>query len=518
MRAMMADEIELKLSVTPEQATAVRQLPLIRQLAEKRAMTRQLSTVYFDTPEQTLSKRGIALRIRNIGRRKIQTIKLPADGPGGLQVHREIETPIDGDEPELDKIADPWLRRLFADETLARPLEPLFSTEFRRTVWPLRYDGSLIELALDHGEIRGVAGRLPLSEIELELKQGSAQHLFELALLLHEAVPVTLGSETKAARGYALTAGAEPKPVKAGAAGLVGVMSARHAFAVAARSCLSQMQANEAAARVGRDPEGIHQLRVGLRRFRALVGAYRDALAPEAHQLLSRELRWLQQELNPARDWDVFTASSLAPIAERVPELKRALEAAQELRDMAQARARAALDSPRYTALLLRSYLWLATGEWAAVDGGILDRPVGDFAVGILQRRHRRFRKFGGKRADLTEPELHRLRLMAKKQRYVAEFFRELYPRKATSRYIDALAGIQDVLGPLNDALVSHHLIEELERFLADVPSLGPTAAARGAGVILGWQAARIAEDLRRVPGVWKDFLEHKPFWPRPEN
>jgi len=68
----------------------------------------------------------------------------------------------------------------------------------------------------------------------------------------------------------------------------------------------------------------------------------------------------------------------------------------------------------------------------------------------------------------------------------------------------------------LNDALVSRHLVEELERFLADVPSLGPTAAARGAGVILGWQAARIAEDMGKVAGTWKSFLGRKIFWPRP--
>ena len=107
---------------------------------------------------------------------------------------------------------------------------------------------------------------------------------------------------------------------------------------------------------------------------------------------------------------------------------------------------------------------------------------------------------------------------MAKKQRYVAEFFRELYPRKATGKYITALAAIQDVLGSLNDALVSRHLVEELERFLADVPSLGPSAAARGAGVILGWQAARIAEDLEAgSPAIWKNFLGRKIFWPRPQ-
>jgi inorganic triphosphatase YgiF len=513
----MADEVELKLTVAPERAAAVRHMPLLRRLAEKRAVTRQLNTVYFDTPNQALAQRGIVLRIRSLGRRRVQTIKLPSEGLGGLQVLREIETTIAGDRPELDKIADLRLRRLFADKAITRGLVPLFTTEFRRTVWPLRFNESLIELAFDQGEIRAKSARLPISEIELELRNGRPEHLFELALAVHEGLPVTMGSATKAARGYALLADAEPAPAKASAVGLVAAMTARDAFSAAARSCLAQMRANEAPARLGKDPEGIHQLRVGLRRLRALATAYRDTLADNPHEYLSRELRWLQQELNPARDWDVFIATTLTPIAERMTGVRPGLDAADELRALAQTRACATLDSPRYTALLLRCYSWLATGAWASTDAAILDRPVGDFASTILNRRHRRLRKFGGKRADMSEAELHRLRLMAKKQRYVGEFFRELYPRKATGKYIAALAAIQDVLGSLNDALVSRHLVEELERFLAGVPSLGPTAAARGAGIILGWQAARIAEDMGKVSGVWKGFLERKAFWPRPQ-
>ena len=203
----MTDEIELKLSVAPERAAAVRQLPLLRRLAEKRALTRQLSTVYFDTPDRALAKRGIALRIRGIGRRRIQTIKLPSEGLGGLQVQREIETPVAGDRPELDKIADLRLRRLFADKAITRRLAPLFVTEFRRTVWPIRFGESLIELAFDEGEIRAKDARLPLSEIELELRSGRPEHLFELALAVHDSLPVTLGGATKAARGYALAEG-----------------------------------------------------------------------------------------------------------------------------------------------------------------------------------------------------------------------------------------------------------------------------------------------------------------------
>lgn len=514
----MADEIELKLAVAPDRAGELRKLELLRRLSEKRGSTRELSTVYFDTPDQALSRRGIALRIRSTGQRKLQTIKLPAEGPGGLQIQREVETPVSGDAPEFDRISDLRLRRLFADAAIADALGPMFVTEFKRTAWPLRFEGSLIELAFDQGEIRAGTARQPLSEVELELKEGKPEHIFDLALALHEALPVTLGHATKAARGYALLDGAQPQPVKALPTGMVPTMTARHAFAIAARNCLAQMRDNEASARLGRDPEGVHQLRIGLRRLRALVTAYRDALAPAAHEFLSRELRWLQQELNPARDWDVFIETTLQPILKRVAGLEACLEAAKELRDLAQERAQATLAAPRYTAFLLRSYSWLATGAWASIEAASLDRPVGEFAGLILQRRHRRLRKFGGKRADLPESDLHRLRLMAKKQRYVAEFFREIYPRKATTRYIAALADIQDVLGSLNDALVSRHLVEELERFLADAPSVGAAAAARAAGVIMGWQGGRIAEDLNRVSAVWKEFTERKAFWPHPEE
>ena len=151
-------------------------------------------------------------------------------------------------------------------------LAPVFETSISRRSIPLRFDDSEVELALDTGEIASGDARLPVSEADLELVSGKATRINELALALGERIPFVLQRRTKADRGYALHNGtsAEPPPVKARAIDLSPNMTAAQAFVVAASSCLAQVCANEAAVIAGRDPEGVHQMRVGVRRFRAL--------------------------------------------------------------------------------------------------------------------------------------------------------------------------------------------------------------------------------------------------------
>ena len=188
---------------------------------------------------------------------------------------------------------------------------------------------------------------------------------------------------------------------------------------------------------------------------------------------------------------------------------------AETLRQSAYQTAIAALDEPRYTTLLLKLALWLDGATWArpASEPGLespLSRPVGEFANTILRTRHKRLHKLGGKHAELGEPQLHKLRLLSKKLRYAAEFFRDLYPRKAARRYVDGLVDIQETLGSLNDAVVSRHLITAAERRLAEH---APALAGRAVGLVLGWQAARIDDDLRRFRSVWEDFADQRAFW-----
>src|SRR5215475_2343470 len=516
-KTRMPEEVEIKLRLSPDRASRLRRSALLHSLARGRGRTRRLLSVYFDTPRLELKTGGAALRIRHVGQRRIQTVKLPVDGQPGLQTFREIETDVAGDSPDLTRIPGEEVSALLGDPGAGTSLTPIFATEFRRTVWSIALHESEIEMALDLGEIRAGDRRLPLSEVEFELKAGNAGRLTELALALHREVPLAWEYDTKAARGYRLAMDEPPGPEKARSIALNHDMTGRIAFVVIAQACLQQIRANEACARLGQDSEGVHQLRVGLRRLRALIGAYRNSMAVEFGNYLARELDWLQTQFGSARDWDVFIAESLQRLRMRLPAdpaVSAMLRAAAALREEGYGIMRAALDDPRYTDLLLRLELALTDGSWGApleTGGALLDHPVTEFARTILDKRYKRLRKIGGKRADLPEEELHQLRIAGKKVRYVADFFRGLYPKKPTSKFIAALAKVQDQLGSLNDAIVSRQLLLALEGRIANTNDI--EAARHASGLVLGWQAARIDRDLAGFQTTWRKLRDRPPFW-----
>ncbi len=511
-----SNEIELKLAVPQEKVARLRRSPLLRSLARGRAASQRLKSVYFDTPDLKLQRHGLALRIREVGAKRIQTLKVPAPTAAGLQSYREFEADLEADRPDLSLIGDEGLQDFFRTNAIAADLVPVFETEFDRRVVPLRMIDTDVELAVDVGEIKSGARRMALCEAELELQSGRPGRLFELALALHGTIPLTLEQRTKAARGYSLFVDTVPTPVRARPVELDPSVRGRDAFVDIARNCIGQVRGNEICVDHGEDPEGVHQMRVGVRRLRSLVGAYRPYLAADVHAFLSGELRWLQQQLAPARDWDVFVTETVLPLRGRLPD-DLALEAlrreSEALRRSAYEQARGTLADPRYTELVLRLELLLDAGGWSAPDlgeGRLLDRPAGEFAAELLQRRHKRLRKLGGKHGDLSESGLHKVRLLGKKLRYHGEFFRSLYPRKPTRRYLAALTEIQEPLGSLNDAVVTRHLLSELEQRLGEN---APALATRAVGIVIGWQAARIERDLGHFRAVWESFVEQKPFW-----
>lgn len=209
----MSQEIELKLAVEQASLAALPAHPLLASGAEG---PRRLCNTYFDTPDGALEKARVALRIRQVDGRCLQTLKTSGAGSGGLSQRGEWEWPIDGPALDLDGLAAlPPMRDL--DRATLDALAPRFRTDFQRLTWQLEHRGSRIELAVDEGEIVAGSRRAEICELELELKAGEVDTLWQLAETLAERIALRPAQASKAARGAALGAGQWTLPEENGA-------------------------------------------------------------------------------------------------------------------------------------------------------------------------------------------------------------------------------------------------------------------------------------------------------------
>jgi inorganic triphosphatase YgiF len=512
-----AAEIELKLRGAPDALEALFEGAAIGARATGRGRSRRLENVYYDTADRRLRAEGLAFRVRKDGRRYQQTLK--SDDVGGLVAYRgEWQTPLASAVPDLA------LLPLEAGEVLGRlvaegELRALFTTRVqrwsRRLVTGANGEAGLIEAALDLGVIEAGGQQQPIAEIELELLDGAPVALYDLALELEAQTPLQVETRSKSARGYALAGGEPPNWYKAPPLALKPRATVDQALQTILRACLHHWCINEAAALDGRDPEGVHQMRVALRRLRSAVSVFGRLLVPERRRWLGAGSRRVLDALSPARDWDVFLAESLAPVLAARPAdpgLHALREAAERERRAGYESARAAIGSPEHTRFLLELGRWIEAGGWreqpTARGSAWYHRPIVEFADHRLAKRHKQAVQRGEGFAGLTPPERHRLRVALKKVRYTAEFFQGLYGQKRTRAYLGALKQLQDALGHLNDVAVAETLAN---RLLGRAGS--PGVLAPGAGMVLGWLARGTAEAEPQIRDAWQRFVARRPFW-----
>ena len=71
----MSNEIELKLRIAPADVQRLLRHPLLKACTRRTLRAQHLVSVYYDTPTFDLYRHRVAVRLRRVGRRWIQTVK-----------------------------------------------------------------------------------------------------------------------------------------------------------------------------------------------------------------------------------------------------------------------------------------------------------------------------------------------------------------------------------------------------------------------------------------------------------
>jgi CHAD domain-containing protein len=238
------------------------------------------------------------------------------------------------------------------------------------------------------------------------------------------------------------------------------------------------------------------------------------------------QLRWITQELGPARELDVFIKRVVRPVTDGKPNGPGAALLARELqqrREDAFARATAAIESTRFRDLVLDTAAWIEAGGWTRstddLTRSLREQPIVSAATDELRRRWKKIMKVGAQLHALDPQRRHKMRIQAKKLRYASEFFAGAFlGKKATRRrkgFVACLEKLQDALGDLNDIAVHEGLTERLVdgHDASGQKREGRAKKAFAAGRLSGREEARIASVLKDAERAYRDFGKAKPFW-----
>ena len=460
-------------------------------------MPRTLLAVYYDTPDLRLARWGVTVRHRT-GDGTGWTVKLPEGEEGPALVRRELTF-----EGAPGRMPDGAASLILA-YTRGTPLVPVARIRTVRSgVDLLDREGAVVaevvddEVSVLHGGRVGARFR----EVEVELGQRPPAGLLDtLVARLRDAGAGAPDTTPKVIRALGARALEPPEvaPVSLGkkpsAADLV-----RRAISAA----VDRIMRHDPGVRIGDDPEDVHQARVGTRRLRSDLRTFGPLLDEEWLTPLRDELRWLAGALGAVRDADVLIerlrrqaatlpepdTAALAPIFRRLAKQ----------RDQARADLLEAMDSPRYVALLER----LVDAARQPACRKAAQAPAEEVVPGLVAGPWRALRKAVDRLSDdPPDAHLHRVRILAKRTRYAAEAAAPLVGKKAAA-FASAVAGLQEVLGDHQDAVVA-------EAWLRQAVEGADAAGSLAAGELIAVQMAEAAEGRTHWPKAWKKASDKK--------
>jgi inorganic triphosphatase YgiF len=503
----LGEEIEIKFYVPADSIDAANRF-------FEGADSRELRTRYYDTPTFALRAAGIDWRIREDGNRLTQTLKISGNGRSAFS-RAEHETELEEPRPDWDHArallpAEAW-RAVFRDG-----LHNRFTTRVtrRRKLILSNASKSAVEAVFDTGEIEANGSYLPLNEIEFELQTGGVGDLSEACRAFQREVPSGLSVSGKSSRGFWLATGGGPAPAFADIPALSVDANVHDAAQVCLRQGLAQALGNIPAVVRSRDAEGVHQMRVGVRRLRSTIKTFKPALDISGAAAQLDEVAALFRKLGEVRDLDVFAGEALPSLNSGIVSdgtRDRLAFQAMKLREALLGDIAAYLRSPEFARLAIDLNEWIESRNWISPPGeddAATPQKIGIFARERLKTVHSAFVKRAKKARSGDVADWHEARKAAKKLRYASEPLFAVTGIDATAqkKYLTRLKRMQDELGSLNDAEMVGSVVRQV---MASIPAKERKKLGGVDGRIARWSAKRKRTLIGKATKRFKTFRKH---------
>ena len=252
-----------------------------------------------------------------------------------------------------------------------------------------------------------------------------------------------------------------------------------------------------------KDPEHVHQLRVGTRRARAALDIFDCCLPSKVYRAAKKQLRDVRRAAGEARDWDVFLAGVASREHRQNPRHRAGLDLlmgfALAQRGSAQEHlAGAAGDDPfafdRFLADTLAAVEAPADAELHTLID--LARPQ---LADLLRKLE------AAASQDLDDYDhLHQVRIAGKRLRYAMEVFADCFPSRFREEFYPAVEEMQEILGDANDSHVATGRLEALrDTIRARLPGEWPRLQA-GLEGLLRYHRARLPRERERFRAWWQ--------------
>ena len=462
--------------------------------------TQNILSTYYDTPDGHIWRRGFALRLRETSKSYELTL-LQRDA--GISERACWTSLLAKPVVEFGALPEDAPRAKIG-VILPEELEPRFSCDVQRQTKIVTAGGAALNVSLNQGRIVAARRESPVAELKFRILSGPASDLLACVDSALRDYQLFFSPQSETSLGVGLLTGTPPATVRASKSYLDASNTIGQTVATVIAVTTEHIFGNLDAATDGHDPEGVHQLRVSLRRLRSALLIFKKHLGPRAIHL-DREARRSLKLLGAARDLDVFLSETLQPVIRGnydEPGLVHLGKIAEKRRADAYGGVRQLVSGRRFNRFLL-DLLTVAKGGELVVKN--VDYSLLPMARRTLTKRHKKVMAAGNDFDLLTEEQRHEVRIELKKLRYACDFFQTVFPGAATRAYLRRLADLQEHLGLLNDAAVAGQLTKDL--------SAGEPDAAIGAALVKGWYARGLQAIEPEMRGAWRKFARAKPFW-----